>query len=430
MLFGRLALTLTLAATAALVLLPGTGSARGSHITPLPQSFCSPVFSGGHTPQALIVSDLPIRFSSRHGTTVQMQAAIRFVLERDGFKAARITVGYQACDDSSPQQGNGTVSQCAANAKAYAADPSVIGVIGTWSSKCAAVELPILDSAPGGPLALISPTNTNVGLTHADAGTDPGEPGRYYPQGVRDFFRLLPADDAQGRADAVLAHRLGAHDVYVLDDSSGYGLSVAGAFRSTAHRLRLSLAGTEAWDSTQTRFSSLVERVNASGADAVFLAGSGCPTCYTLLAELRAALGPKAPLITSDGFSFTGRLPRKLGSEAEGSFFSAPGIPLGQLGPLGQEIAHRFGLGCLECGGPPYAAEAAEVILDAISRSDGTRTSVTHALSATHIRKGILGTFGFDRNGDSTFTPILIFRVDRNQAVLNRVIVAPRRRTP
>jgi branched-chain amino acid transport system substrate-binding protein len=424
MLVVRLALAVPLAAATALALLTGAGSARGSHITPLPQSFCSPVFSGGHTPQALIVSDLPIRFSSRHGTTVQMQAAIRFLIARHGFKAGGRTLGYQACDDSSPQQAGGTVSQCAANAKAYVADPSVIGVIGTWSSKCAAAELPILDSAPGGPLALVSPTNTNVGLTHAGAGTDPGEPGRYYPKGVRDFVRLLPADDVQGRADAVLARRLGAHDVYVLDDSSGYGLSVAGAFRSTAHRLGLSLAGTAAWDPTQKQFSSLVMRVKASGADDVFLAGSGCSSCYTLLAELRAALGAKAALLTSDGFSFTGRLPKKIGAEAEGSYFSAPGIPLARLSPLGQEIARTFGLGCLECGGPPYAAEAAEVLLDAIARSDGSRMSVTHALFDTHIRNGILGNFGFDRSGDSTFNPILIFRVHRNQAVLDRVIVA------
>jgi branched-chain amino acid transport system substrate-binding protein len=428
MVYGRLALAL--AAAAALALTTEAAGARGSHITPLPQSFCSPVFSGGHTPQALIVSDLPIRFSIRHGTTVQMQAAIRFLLARHSFKAGGLTLGYQECDDSSPQQANGTVSQCAANAKAYAADPSVIGVIGTWSSKCAAAELPILDSAAGGPLPLVSPTNTNVGLTHADAGTDPGEPGRYYPNGVRNFVRLLPADDVQGSADAVLARKLGAHHVYVLHDSSGYGLSVAGAFRSTAHQLGLSLAGSDAWDSTQTQFASLVKRVRASGADAVFLAGSGCSACYTLLAELRAALGSKVPLLTSDGFSFTGRLPRKVGSDAEGSYFSAPGLPLPRLNPLGQKIAHKFGLGCLECGGPPYAAEAAEVLLDAIGRSDGTRTSVTHALFDTHIQNGILGTFGFDRNGDSTFNPILIFRVHRNQAVLDRVIVAPQGKTP
>src|ERR1700746_2091208 len=114
--FGRLALAVFVAAAAALALVTGARSARGSHITPLPQSFFSPVLSGGHPPQALIVSDLPIRFSFRHGTTVQMQAAIRFLLARHGFKAGGLTLGYQACDDSSPQQANGTVSQCAANA--------------------------------------------------------------------------------------------------------------------------------------------------------------------------------------------------------------------------------------------------------------------------------------------------------------------------
>lgn len=217
------ALRIALAAvTIGLAGISAAGSEAAVRLTPLPESFCSPVFSGGVQPQVLIVSDLPIRWFPFHKTTVEMQAAIRFVLARHGYKAGRFRVGYQSCDDSSPQDSSGDLTKCAANAKAFAADASAIGVIGTWSSDCAAVEIPILDTAPHAPLVLVSPSNTDVGLTHATAGTSPGEPARYYPNGRRNFVRLLSADDAQGRADALLAYRLGARRVFLLDDGTGY----------------------------------------------------------------------------------------------------------------------------------------------------------------------------------------------------------------
>ena len=58
-----------------------------------------------------------------------------------------------------------------------------------------------------------------------------------------------------------------------------------------------------------------------------------------------------------------------------------------------------------------YAAQAADVLLDAIARSDGTRESVLEELFATRVERGLLGSFGFDENGDITESPITILRV-------------------
>ena len=48
------------------------------------------------------------------------------------------------------------------------------------------------------------------------------------------------------------------------------------------------------------------------------------------------------------------------------------------------------------------AGQAAEVVLDAIARSDGTRASVLEELRATDVKDGILGSFRFDRERSST----------------------------
>ena len=58
-----------------------------------------------------------------------------------------------------------------------------------------------------------------------------------------------------------------------------------------------------------------------------------------------------------------------------------------------------------------YAAQATEILLDAIARSDGTRSSVTRELRRTSVEDGILGNIRFDQNGDPVEAPVTIFRV-------------------
>ena len=58
-----------------------------------------------------------------------------------------------------------------------------------------------------------------------------------------------------------------------------------------------------------------------------------------------------------------------------------------------------------------YAAQAAEVVVSAISRSNGTRASMTSKLFGTTVTNGILGTFMIDKNGDTTLKGITIYAI-------------------
>jgi len=60
-----------------------------------------------------------------------MTKAIGYEFKQAGFKAGKYTVGYQSCDDSTAQAGAWDSAKCASNARAYAGDSSVIGVVGT-----------------------------------------------------------------------------------------------------------------------------------------------------------------------------------------------------------------------------------------------------------------------------------------------------------
>jgi hypothetical protein len=114
----------------------GKSSAPRSKGT-LPASACSGVYyQGKGKPKYLIASDLPMQGANRPQTT-QMSAAIKFILKQHKFKAGKYTVGYQTCDDSTAQAGKWDSAKCTSNARAYAAEKSLLGVIGTFNSCCA-----------------------------------------------------------------------------------------------------------------------------------------------------------------------------------------------------------------------------------------------------------------------------------------------------
>ena len=58
-----------------------------------------------------------------------------------------------------------------------------------------------------------------------------------------------------------------------------------------------------------------------------------------------------------------------------------------------------------------YTAQATEILLDAIARSDGSRGSVSRALFATRVEDGLIGDVSFDADGDVRPRPYHLFRL-------------------
>ncbi len=403
---------------------PVSGPAVAS-LRALPASFCAPVQSqAGRRPRYLIASDLPLQGTGSE-LPLEMTDAIRFVLRRDHFRAGRFTLGYQACDDSLvAPRGPPNEVRCAADARAFADDPSVIAVIGPFFSDCAAIEIPIANRATHGPLAMIAPAATEVGLTRAGPGARPGEPGHYYPTGRRNFARVIPPDNVQGAADAMLARTLGADRLFVLDDGTLYGSGVAASFRSAATRLGLQVVGTSQWQDPNRSYRSLVDRVQRSGATGVFLGGY-LEDGRALFKALHAGLPTGVKMLTPDGFNGSDLL-AELGSSAQGMTISLPGRPISALPLAGRKFISDFGASLIAPAqtDTPYAAQATQLILDAIARSDGTRASVTHHLLTAKMSNGILGNFAITPTGDTTADAITIYQV-RNGTLRRFKVISP-----
>ena len=301
--------------------------------------------------------------------------------------------------------GSGTRSRCRSNARSYAADPTIVGVIGTYNSGCAAIEIPILNRAA---LAMVSPGNTYAGLTKAALGNDFGEPATYYPAGGRNYTRVVPSDDNEGRiAAAYMKRTLHATKVFVLNDRSDYGRLAASTFEDEAKQLGLRIAGHDGWDRQQ---QELRRPDDADQGD------------RRRRALHRRRLGPqRRPAAARQGGRARrqrqgeGRRDRRLrlplalpaGRRADARRASSARRPRRRpTGSAARPAASSHAFAKAEGDVPIhdwtiFAAGATQVLLDAIARSDGTpegrrREAVRHATALPTV----LGPMSFDGNGD------------------------------
>jgi branched-chain amino acid transport system substrate-binding protein len=378
-------------------------------------SSCGDVFYGGSgAPERVIVSDFPMQ-GPTSANTLPMTAAIRLTLQQHRFRAGAFSIGYQACDDSTAQAGNYAESKCVANARSYAASRAVIGIVGPHNSACSAAELPILNGAEDGPVAMVSPTNSDINLTHEYKDLAGGT-GGLYPTGLRNYARVYPANDVQAAAQAMLLTRLRRHRVFLVAAAhDAYAASIAVSFRHAARQLSLGIAGTASWDERRSSGDALAARIRRSRADAVVLAGLlNAGIDAALVARLHSTLGDGVPLVGDDGFLPIPVLLKDSRGLARGMYITAAAAFPGSLPAAGRAFLRRFTTAYPEqpaSGFTAYAAQATEVLLAAIGHSDGTRRSVTAELLRVRVRDGLLGSFRFDADGDPTRAMVAVFRV-------------------
>jgi branched-chain amino acid transport system substrate-binding protein len=392
----------------------GAGASSGASdpgVTPVASTTCGAVqYGGSGAAQALIVSDLPLQGDSRQ-RSLQMNDAIRLVLEAAGWRAGGRSVAFQACDDSSAKTGLWTKAICQANARAYAADPSVLGVVGTYNSGCAEAIVPILGRAPGGGVAMVSPGNTAICLTQQSPSCSDSTPASLYPK-RRNYARVVPNDAYQGAGLASFAEGQKIERAYVLyagkDPTS---LGQAKTFRGAAKKLGIDVVGFKAWNTSASSYRGLMRTVTGAAPDAVLLAGLTEQNGGRLIKDKVAALGPNdgaVKLLAPDGFAQQSTI-ELAGAASKGMFASVPGrVPQNLTGP-GKTLVSELRQ---EVGGPielyaPYAGQAASVLLGAIAHS-GQRGGVIEAVRDTSVHNGIVGSFDILASGDPSIGPITV----------------------
>jgi len=381
---------------------------------------------GGGGPTAGIVSDFPLQGANRAQTESMVNAIELAIEERDG-KAGDVTIDFRSLDDATAQAGQWDEGKCSQNAQTAAQDDQTVGWIGPFNSGCASVEIPILNEAG---LVMISPANTYVGLTKP--GGDPGDPDRYYPTGERNYTRVIPADDKQGRLGAVLMEEEGVESVFIIDDRETYGKGLADQVELTAEELGIEVLGREGIDGSASNYRGLMSSIADAQPDAVYFGGIIENNAGQLVRDKVDAGMPndEVPFIVPDGV-FVDTYIEQGGDAAEGTYVTFGGVPAKELSEEAQAFVDDYNEAYPD--GPPiaayttYAYEAANVMLDAIERAynaddEVNRQNVLREVFATKDYEGVLGTWSFDENGDTTLTKLSVQRVEDGEFVLDRTL--------
>lgn len=355
-----------------------------------------------------IISSTPLT-GGDSGDGISMANSAKLALDAHGAKSGNYTIVLEAKDDASAARAAWDPDVETTNANNAVADQSVMAYLGTYNSGAAKLSIPILNQA--GPMVMVSGANTYAGLTKALPGlTKEGEPGIYYPTGVRNYARVVAPDDVQGAVGARWAKERGVKAVYILDDQQLYGKGIADVYESTAKGLGINVVGHEGIDVKASDYSGLATKIVNAKPDSVYFGGVTSSNPGLIWKALRSA-GYKGELSGPDGM-LTDDFVKAAGPDAEGTFLTFAGLPLDKLdetSPAGKKWHQDYVAKYKQEPGVygAYGYEAALVVLKAIdtcvSKNTVTRKCVRDEVFGTKNFTGILGTtWSFDANGDTT----------------------------
>ena len=349
-----------------------------------------------------IVSSLP-RTGSANAQTTTMVNGIKMAIDELNGKIGNYTLVYEDWDDASAKKGDWDPEVEAANADKAVKDPSVVAYIGTYNSGAAKIAMPILNKAN---LPMISPANTYTGLTKPGMG-EPNEPGVYQPSGKINYFRVVPADDIQGSSAAEWIQKLGGKSVYVLDDRGLYGKGVADVFVSSAPDHGITVLGREGIDPKAQEYRSLMTKIKEKNPDWIYYGGTTQTNAGQIAKDI-VAVGLGAKLMVPDGCFEEAFIQAAGADNVQGrAHVTFGGVPPEQLTGKGADFVKKY-KEKYKADPQAYAVYgyvAAKVALDALVKNPGRdRAALRDAIAATEQKDGALGTWKFDKNGDTTLT--------------------------
>jgi len=354
--------------------------------------------------------------TAQTGPTVN---GIKLALAQAGGKAGQWTVNYQVLDDSVASTGAWDAGQTAANARKAASDPKTIFYIGEFNSGASEVSIPILNEAG---IPQVSPANTYVGLTTSLPGSAPGEPQKYYPTGKRTYLRIVPIDSIQAASDLIAMKNAGCTKVAVANDKQAYGAGLATLLELEKGYYGVTIVSNTGIDPTAPNFRSYASTIAGQGANCFFFAGITANGAVQITKDVHSAL-PTAKIFGGDGVCTAAWT-----SAAKGGVPAAID-PLIQCTVATQDLAAypggraflaayqaKYGVSSPD----PYAIYGYAVMQLALSTiknlgaQGNSKSAVLAALFATKATQSVLGTYGFNANGDTTLKSYGLYKVGSN----------------
>jgi branched-chain amino acid transport system substrate-binding protein len=360
-------------------------------------------------------SSLPMQGASS-AQTIPLVNGIKLALSQAGNKAGQWTVKYSVLDDSTAAAGKWDPGQTAANARQVASDPKAVYYMGEFNSGASEVSIPILNQAG---IPQVSPANTYVGLTTNLPGSAPGEPEKYYPTGKRTYLRIVPIDSIQAAADLIAMKQAGCTKVAVANDKEAYGSGLATLLELEKGFYGVTITSNTGIDPTAPNFRSFASTIAGQGANCFFFAGIVSNGAVQITKDVHSAI-PTAKIFGGDGVctdSYTnatkGGVPAAIYPLLECTVATQDLAAY----PGGRDFLAAYKAKYGVSDPDPYAIYGYEVMklgldtVKSLGANGDNKADVLKALFAIKARSSVLGTYGFDKNGDTTLKSYGLYKV-------------------
>jgi branched-chain amino acid transport system substrate-binding protein len=313
-------------------------------------------------------------------------------------------------------------NQGAKNMSTLANDAAVMFVVGPYNSNVANAEIPVSNGAG---LMQCSPANTAVSLTKGDAGATLRQSGGH-PDKIA-YVRVATTDDNQGAGTAdIAANIVGAKTAYAADDTQVYGKGLVDGFASAYTVFGGTIAKRDGIPDSTTDFSSYITALKGLNVGVVMYGGVTTSGIGLFRAQMAQASLSNIPLVGGDGISD--------GSAATSSTFLNLAGPDGDMNTYSTvaaihdipnpdkfktDYSTKFGTDPGAYSAPGYACT--QIFLKALqavgASANGDMAKLREAVRAyvadtTHTYDTVLGTVGFDANGDTTQHTISYYQFD------------------
>jgi branched-chain amino acid transport system substrate-binding protein len=348
------------------------------------------------------------------------------------FAGTEYELRYLSLDGATAERGGWDPAQEERNARAAIAEHDCIAYIGTYNSGAAKISMPILNRAE---MLMISPGNTYPGLTKPGTGIG-DEPWIYSPLGPtkRNYCRVVPADDLQAPAAArYAAEVLGVQSVYIFHDTESYGRGLADLFADTARSAGITIVNGDPIGVGRTvNAESFAAEIALNEPDLVYFGGTTSTAVTAILRNLRLE-GYDGYFMGADGIAEENFISDASAQNDNHLLATLVGLPPTELdSEAGQAWYENYKE---QVGDEPdaFAApsyEAAQVVIRALASvpvqeiplvpSDAdflerARPLVLASVKSLRDFNGVLGTWSFDENCDTSSTTISILQAENGE---------------
>ena len=397
--------------------------------------------NGGSTPTSTasavikIATELPVSGKDESsGKPTENGAHLAVDQANANHTIPNVTLVFDPKDDVGPSGTNDPVVG-AANIRALVGDAEVAGVVGPFNSAVAKSEMPISNLAP---LAQISPANTNTCLTQEGAavgcsGANDLVP-TLRPTGKVTYFRIATTDSHQGPAGADYLYKTkGYHKVYVIDDTTTYGVGIADAFSKEWTTDGGTVLGRSSEPPTTTSYVSLLTQIASKKPDVIYFGGLDSTGGILIRQQMEQVPGlGSLPFAGGDGL-VTSTFSKTIGTSGGGPIFGTVATTDVAQASGAQAFLQAYNstygaanLGAYSAAGYDCANIIIQAIKTAIAGGAKPPTSSGDSATAKTFRQavinaiqniqfnGVLGPQSFDSNGDTTNRVITIYQVGAN----------------